>query len=795
MSWNTTPQDMGLPGNTSEASDAWAGWKPTSSRTSPPTPKEGVAYRPHSTEDDERWPPALPPRTPVQREQDRRRAERASLAHLEESHRQPLQEGYQQRAGAATGGQNTPSRRPIPAALQRIMETGGFATPMEAARSIQTSVCPTPTGAGPSQQVDPTLLQQALLNVRTDPEDDQRPTDMMPQGPDPALLPPTPISHSAGHSGRATPMTSSQGSGSAFEVIPPRPTRAPPGPPPGGRSGYDTPVSETGYVMRTDHQPLRPPSQRNASETLLASPLPASSAGEQDPQEAQDQSVAQAQPVAQAQAQPAAEQEATVQAQARPADQVVPVSWRERNPPTPRLCPVPGRDVVARMATGQEVIHGEAWSHEDPNQYVTRRYWARTANIYSMLDTFGGAGIKGILDQLITLDDGYTNKIRNLEPLTRDHVRQAPFYYLVPGALEHLVTVADNVAAVPAHPLTARLPQESLRDDPTGRWAHFQTSSTDPQDLTTWAAYNAMGQAPHGIQGWLLCQDKPRDEAGNVIHYDHTQGVYHPRLVRDIGHQPKHTQLLCRTFTKSGRCNQNSNCPLQHVPQSGMFCRKFMQGDRCTQLWQAQRCDHIHGIGMNDPTGTETYGTEGRLAFTPDTTPDLLTSSTSPPDITDEHRARVAYPVWVPVPSPSAYHRHSNNMDSHMYGTARSRARYAPPVMPEVVPRLQNAIQHLMETINSENTLPSEVALELLNQHVRVLIDDLPDLADHYDENRTRLTGRRALAHDIRPTNAVDLRNRLTNIRGFLRDRLRHVRGELTEAVQNLVDRPGWDQR
>jgi hypothetical protein len=134
-------------------------------------------------------------------------------------------------------------------------------------------------------------------------------------------------------------------------------------------------------------------------------------------------------------------------------------------------------------------------------------------------------------------------------------------------------------------------------------------------------------------------------------------------------------------------------------------------------------------------------------------------------------------------------------MDSHMYGTTRSPARYSPPVMPEVVPRLQNAVQHLMETINSENTLPSEVALELLNQHVRVLIDDLPDLADHYDENMTRLTGRRALAHDIRPTNAVDLRNRLTNIRGFLRDRLGHVRGELTEAVQNLVDRPGWDRR
>jgi hypothetical protein len=226
-----------------------------------------------------------------------------------------------------------------------------------------------------------------------------------------------------------------------------------------------------------------------------------------------------------------------------------------------------------------------------------------------------------------------------------------------------------------------------------------------------------------------------------------------------------------------------------------MFCRKFMQGERCTQLWSNQRCDHIHGIRVDDPTGTETYGAEGRLAFTPDTTPDLLTSSTSPPPITDEHKTKVAHPVWVPVPAPSAYNRHSNNMDNHMYGTTRSPARYRPPVMPEVVPRLQNAIQHLMETINSENTLPSEVARELLNQHIRVLINDLPDLADHYEEGMTRLTGRRALAHDIRPTNAVDLRNKLTNIRAFLRDRLRHVQGELTEAVQNLVDRPDWDQR
>jgi hypothetical protein len=141
--------------------------------------------------------------------------------------------------------------------------------------------------------------------------------------------------------------------------------------------------------------------------------------------------------------------------------------------------PVPAKEVVARMTTGQPVIHGEAWSHEDPNQYVTRRYWARVSNIYGMLDTFGAAGCKGILDQLVTLDDGYTNKIRNLEPLTQNHIKQAPFYFLVPGALEHMVTEAENVTASPAHPLTARLPQESLRDDPTGRWANFQTSSTD----------------------------------------------------------------------------------------------------------------------------------------------------------------------------------------------------------------------------------------------------------------------------------------------------------------------------
>jgi hypothetical protein len=350
-------------------------------------------------------------------------------------------------------------------------------------------------------------------------------------------------------------------------------------------------------------------------------------------------------------------------------------------------------------------------------------------------------------------------------------------------------------AAPPAHPLTARLPQESLREDPTGRWANFQGSSTDQQDLTTWAIYNAMGQAPHGIQGWLLGEDKQRDEAGNVIHYDYPQGTYHPRLVRDIGQQPKLTQPLCRTFTKSGRCNKNSNCPLQHDPQSGMFCRKFLQGERCTQLWTTQRCDHIHGTRVDHPTGSETYGAEGRLAFTPDTTPDLLTSSTSPPPITDEHRTKVAYPVWIPVPSPSAYNRHSNNMDNHMYGTTESPARYHPPVMVATVPRLQNAIQHLMETINSEYTLPSEVALELLNQHIRVMIDDLPDLSDSYDEDRTRITGRRALSHDIRPTNAVEVRNQLANVRAFLRERLKHVHGELTDAIQNLVDRPAWDKR
>ena len=130
-----------------------------------------------------------------------------------------------------------------------------------------------------------------------------------------------------------------------------------------------------------------------------------------------------------------------------------------------------------------------------------------------------------------------------------------------------------------------------------------------------------------------------------------------------------------------------------------------------------------------------------------------------------------------------------------MYGTTESPARYHPPVMAAPVPRLQNAIQHLMETINSEYTLPSEVALELLNQHIRVMIDDLPDLSDSYDEDRTRITGRRALSHDIRPTNAVEVRNQLANVRAFLRDRLKHVHGELTDAIQNLVDRPAWDQR
>jgi hypothetical protein len=201
-----------------------------------------------------------------------------------------------------------------------------------------------------------------------------------------------------------------------------------------------------------------------------------------------------------------------------------------------------------------------------------------------MLDTYGREGWKGVDSNIITLPDGYTNAIRELEPLTRDHIKSAPFYFLVPRELERLVTGADDPAAGTPHPLTTRLPQESLTTDPTGRWANFQGSSTDQQDLTTWAVYNAIGQAPAGIQGWLLGEDKPRGEAGKVIHYDQRQGTYHPWLVRNIGQQPKVGQPLCRTFTKSGRCNKNSNCPLLRDPQNGMCCRKFLQGEPCTQL-------------------------------------------------------------------------------------------------------------------------------------------------------------------------------------------------------------------
>jgi len=753
MSWNTTPEDMGLPGSSTEAKDVWARWNTTRSLTNPPTPNDGAALRPHTLEDDNAWPPALPPRTPIQAAQDERRAERTKLAQLDESHRRPIQEGYRHRAGAATAGHNTPARPAIPARLQRVMETGGYHTPLEAARSIQTTACPTPMSAHVSKQLSPKELHEALAKAQADSEAEAPgPTS---HGPDASTLPPTPISHSVTQSGLNSPRDGSHASSSTTVLHLAQNPPGPPGPPPGRPSGYNTPVSETGYVMRGQ---------------TASAPQPA-------PRE-----------------QPTESRDTARTLEPQPTPNIQPISWRDRNGPIPQYTPVPCDEVVATMATGRQVIRGEARSHAHPTGHTERRYWSRVANLYEMLDTYGREGWKGVDSNIITLPDGYTNAIRELEPLTRDHIKSAPFYFLVPRELERLVTRADDPAAGTPHPLTTRLPQESLTTDPTGRWANFQGSSTDQQDLTTWAVYNAIGQAPAGIQGWLLGEDKPRDESGKVIHYDQRQGTYHPRLVRNIGHQPKVGQTLCRSFKKSGRCNQNSNCPLLHDPQNGMYCRKFLRGEPCTQLRLEGRCDHIHGTRVDHPTGSEAYGAGDELAFTPETMPDLLTSSTCAPPLTAEHRAKVRYPVWIPVPSPSAYNRFRRNMDSHMYGTTESPERYSPPVMPTPVPRLQNAIHHLMETINSEQTLPSEVALALLNQHIRAMIDDLPDLSDTYDESQTRITGRRTLDHDIRPTSAVDLRNQMANIKRFLRDRANHVQRNLEEAIQNLTDRPDWDR-
>lgn len=900
MSWNRSPEDMGL------GESPWANYKPSTSLTAPPTPKNGIPYQnqsqlemstigedhphtedgppTHSTGRD--WADATSGTgtpQPVAKFPPLREAKFPPLSSRQSG---PPASSTSARTGAQTTGNCTPVLpKQLPARLRdAINHRSGSTTPAQAARQALGREAPTPTSGGPPLNTSQLANRlEALAATDTSPpagassqqpggyatpyEAPQQETPAHSVPPQPAEVTSARATHSTAPSGQQGPgyasssETSSycfiasheqtpiprghwheglsmagsqisnstnpsagdhtpthqpragtappgplpsQGQSAAQEeasqdhmgpfrgvhtlssshTIPARPDRTPP-PPPLGASGSDTPVSHTGYTFNIQVEPTLPATPPTGGEQPMP-PMPPRHHGTAGGPHAFD---------------PWGVEDTANQGPAQP--QVPPAagtpnaaptySWITTDPAAPANTPMPTAATLGEMQAYNPLFRGRTYPHGGDTANTEHRFYKRERSILHMLDTLGAAGHGSVADVVVTLADGYTNELRNLRPLTKHYHQTAPLYFLVPREVEHLVAQTADPDRRAPHPMTTRIRDECLEQANNHRWAHFTGSMTsnDPADLHTWALYNGGRHTPPNVYAWVLMEGPPTDDNGLHFHNPQTNGTYHPRLARDIGVQPKEGRPLCRHFARRGRCHDNNKCDKLHVPTSGMSCRQYTSGHRCRQMHDHGRCDRIHGSKVSHPTGTETRGDGGRLAITPDTVPDLLTTSAYPPPVTQTELDKAANAFWFPVPSPHTYTRHKDNMDNALYGLPPFPRNWRQPHMDLPVPAVQNGFHTLLESINNPSNLPTESAAWLLENCLVPMIEALPMAAEEYDPGMTEIDRRgRPSPLEERPTRRGPLREELTHITTFLMQRVEHVRAELERERGNLRERP-----
>ena len=314
--------------------------------------------------------------------------------------------------------------------------------------------------------------------------------------------------------------------------------------------------------------------------------------------------------------------------------------------------------------------------------------------------------------------------------------------------------------------------------------AFIRGVNKDPTDMQLYNYAVGIGIQPEEY-AWVLA-------IGPTRHPENNHRLHHPALHRNHWHpvpantrdlQPRPNAQLCGNYAWHSHCPDGPTCRYMHTPDflQDTLCKRYLRGADCSR----RRCDHLHGTGLNDPTGHEV----SRRSIFWNTTPDAITLTPHPPTPTQQELNRFPTSIYVPIPLPDICTTTAFVWDDSAYGLPPppplstfnlQDTPYTPNLDQN---RFQVATELLARTVATHRTLPLEASTTLLN-HIRGIVN----MFSYNGHTRSAIfhdydAGIQEVIGDINPrtlTSRDDNRPTEQELQGYMMDWHRRARDLLT---------------